>query len=144
MKKIILGKKDKNKKYDFRETCFGIYVKDNKLLVTFDPKYKQYTLIGGGIDNDESKHECLRREFKEEVGLKIKRIKHFITVDCFWLAGGDYPMESLANFFYIEPDKELNTKAEGKIEYIDLDKIDLPLPYQKKAIEILKKESNFK
>ena len=53
-------------------------------------------------------------------------------------------MESLANFFYIEPDKELNTKAEGKIEYIDLDKIDLPLPYQKKAIEILKKESNFK
>ena len=32
MEKIILGKKDSNLKYDFRETCFGLYIKDNKVL----------------------------------------------------------------------------------------------------------------
>jgi hypothetical protein len=45
MKKIITGTKDKNLKYDFRETCFGLYVKDYRLLVTYDKKYNQYSLI---------------------------------------------------------------------------------------------------
>ena len=34
MKKVQIGIKDKNIKYDFRETCFGIYVKDKKLYLT--------------------------------------------------------------------------------------------------------------
>ena len=72
MRKIRLGDKDKSLKYDFRETCFGIYKKGNQMLVTFDKKYNQYSLIGGGIEPGEKKHDTLRREFLEEVGIKIK------------------------------------------------------------------------
>jgi hypothetical protein len=54
MKTIILGNKDDNLKYGFRETCFGIYIKDNKVLVTYDKKHNQYSLIGGGIEENES------------------------------------------------------------------------------------------
>lgn len=138
MRKIKLGKKDETLKYDFRETCFGLYVKDNKILVTYDQKYKQYSLIGGGIEDGEKKHDTLRREFLEEAGIKIKKIKHFVTVDCFWLAGGDYPMESLANFYLMDVDKYLDGEFESIYEFIDIDKIDLPLPYQKKALELFK------
>lgn len=140
MRKIKLGKKDKNLKYDFRETCFGLYVKDNKILVTYDKKYNQYSLIGGGIEENEAKHETLKREFLEEAGIKIKKIKHFITIDCFWLAGGDYPMESLANFYYVDIDKYLNIECESNYEFIDINDIEFALPYQKKAFELFMEE----
>ena len=76
MKKIIIGEKLENLKYDFRETCFGIYMKDNKVLVTYDKKYNQYSLIGGGIESGENYKDTLEREFLEEVGIKIKDINY--------------------------------------------------------------------
>ncbi len=136
MKKIILGKNNNNLKYDFRETCFGLYKKDNKILVTFDKKYNQYSLIGGGRETSETKHDTLRREFLEEAGIKIKKIKHFITIDCFWLAEGNYPIESLAHFYLIEIDKFLDINSESGYEFIEVNKLNLPLPYQKKALEL--------
>ena len=142
MKKLTIGKKDEAKKYDFRETCFGIYVKNNEILVTIDPKRNQYTFIGGGIEPNESHEETLKREFLEEVGIKIKNIKEFITIDCFWLAGGDYPMESLANFYTIDIDKFVEMETEGNYEFIDINEIDLPLPYHKKALELFKEYLN--
>ena len=142
MNKITLGEKFKDKKVGFRETCFGIYIKDGKALVTFDKKHNQYTFIGGGVDEGETKHESLRREFLEEVGMKIKHIKHFITIDCYWLAGGDYPMESLAHFYTIEIDKCVDMEREGNYEFIDIEKLDLPLPYHKKALELFKEYLN--
>ena len=140
MKKIKLGTRNKNLKYDFRETCFGLYRKDNQILVTIDKKRNQYSLIGGGIEESETKHDTLRREFLEEAGIKIKRIKHFVTIDCFWLAGGDYPMESLANFYLFEIDKFLDIECESGYEFVDINKLNLPLPYQKKALELFLEE----
>ena len=142
MKKIVLGEKFKDTKMGFRETCFGLYVKDGKILVTYDKKHNQYTFIGGGIDEGETKHDTLRREFLEEVGIKIKHIKHFITIDCYWLAGGDYPMESLANFYTIDIDKFVEIETEGNYEFIDINEVDLPLPYHKKALELFKEYLN--
>ena len=140
MRKIKLGTKEKSLKYDFRETCFGLYIKDNKLLVTYDKKYNQYSLIGRGIQKNETKHEALRREFLEKAGIKIKNIKHFITIDCFWLASNNYPIESLANFYYIDIDKYLDIECESSYEFIDVNNINIPLPYQKKALELFIKE----
>ncbi len=143
MEIITIGEKDKSKKYDFRETCFGIYVKNNEVLVTIDPKRNQYTFIGGGIEPNESHEETLKREFLEEVGIKIKDIKEFITIDCFWLAGGDYPMESLANFYKIDIDEYLeNVETEGVYKFVNMNELTLPLPYQEKALELIKKEVN--
>lgn len=134
--KIVVGEKDETKKYDFRETCFGIYEKDGKIAVVYDKN--QYSLIGGGIDEGETKEETILREFKEEVGYNIEVVEHLCTIDCFWLAGGKWPMESLANIFIINILDEIEgIEAESKLEFIDLDKVVdmLPLPYHKKAIE---------
>ena len=139
MEIITIGKKDETKKYDFRETCFGIYIKNNELLVTIDPKRNQYTFIGGGIEPNESHEETLKREFIEEVGIKIDKIKEFITIDCFWLASGDFPMESLAHFYKIETLEYIdNIETEGEYKFININDLDLPLPYQEKALEIIK------
>ena len=60
MEKITIGEKLEDKKYDFRETCFGICVKDDKMLLV--KKNEQFSFIGGGIEKDETQEECLKRE----------------------------------------------------------------------------------
>lgn len=137
METITLGEKFKEK-YSFRETCFGIFRHDNKLLLI--KKDNQYSLVGGGKENNETLLECLKREFLEETGYLIVNYKELICIDCYWLANNKYPMLSKANIFEVEVD--LNNKKDAReegitIEWIDIDlaKDLLPLPYHKKAIE---------
>ena len=82
MNKIIIGKKFDGES-DFRETCFGIYEKDNKILLV--KKDNQYSLVGGGIESGESVEQCLRREFLEETGYLLNKIEPILVVDCYWL-----------------------------------------------------------
>lgn len=142
MEKIVIGKKF-DTKYDFRETCFGIYEKDGKILLC--KKDNQYSLIGGGIEVGESREDCLKREFLEEAGYNISSIEELVVIDCFWLAAGKYPLESLANIFTIEINQQTKQKPledNIEIEFVDIDKVEdlLPLPYHRKAIEYYKKK----
>ena len=149
MAKIIIGEKLENVKYDFRETCFGICLKNNKLVLV--KKKGQYSFIGGGIENGESYEDCLKREFIEESGYSIQDIKPFVTIDCFWLAAGKWPLESLANFYIVELGEKIcePTEEGHEVEEIQLDNAEelLPLPYHKKALDLYLNnfinESNF-
>lgn len=136
MKTITIGEKF-NSKYDFRETCFGIVVKDGKILLV--KKNNQYSLVGGGIEKNETFEDCLKREFLEEAGFQITNIKPLVCIDCFWLAAGKYPLESKANIFEVEVDllnKTSPTEDGHSVEWIDLEKAKdlLPLPYHEEAL----------
>lgn len=139
MKKITLGEKFVDKKFDFRETCFGICEKDNKILLTKKVKKNEVAMVGGGIEKGESHQDCLRREFIEESGYTVESIKEFCTIDCFWLAGGTWPMESLANFYIIKVSENSITPTEEGHEamWVPIDQAEklLPLPYHKEAIK---------
>ena len=138
MDKIIIGERHENLKYDFRETCFGICVKNNKMLLV--KKNGQYSFIGGGVESGETHNECLRREFLEESGYELIDINPFVTIDCFWLAGGRWPLESLANFYLVQVGEQFSNPLEEdcSIEEIDLKQVKnlLPLPYHKKALDM--------
>lgn len=138
MKKIVLGKPFENTKYSFRETCFGICVNNNKILLSYNSSKNEYALPGGGIEKGESKTDCLAREFKEETGYGIKDYCEFVSIDCFWLAANVYPMESLAHFYLVNVDKkEFLTEKFSEGVWVNLfeAKNFLPLPYQAKALE---------
>ena len=138
MEKIVIGEKLENTKYDFRETCFGICVKNGKMLLV--KKKGQYSFVGGGIENGETKEECLKREFIEESGYELLSAEPFVTIDCFWLAAGKWPLETLANFYIVKVGNKLcePTEEGHVVEEIKLEKVDeiLPLPYHKKALEL--------
>ena len=137
MERIVLGKK-KNIKYDFRETCFGIVYKNHKFYVS--EKNNEISLIGGGIESNETHTETLKREFMEEAGLTITNIKDFITIDCYWKTRYGDHMNSLANFYIVSVSDKIAipTENSSKLIILDEDKIEeqLMLPYQKKAIKI--------
>ncbi len=143
MKKLQLGEKF-DCKFDFRETCFGIVKKDNKILLV--NKNGQYSLVGGGIEPNEKKHQCLKREYKEETGYSIKKIRELICVDCFWFAAGKYPLESKAHIFVAEIDesaKKVKSEEGHFPEFVDICKaMDLlPLPYQKSGLKFYFEET---
>ena len=138
MKKFVVGKPF-DCKFDFRETCFGICEKDGKILLTQKVSKNETSLVGGGIENGESHLDCLKREFKEEVGCVISSIKELCDVDCYWLAAGKYPLRSLAHFYIVDVENEQFKPIEEGHKplwvYIDQLKNLCPLPYHQKAIE---------
>jgi len=139
MKTITLGKKFVDRKYAFRETCFGICEKNGQILLTKNTKKNEIAMVGGGIEKGETHRLCLEREFLEESGYTVESAEELCTIDCFWLAGGQWPMESLANFYIIK----LSEKGGAPLEeghqpiWVPVDEVEnlLPLPYHKEAIK---------
>lgn len=136
MNKLVIGRKNNNIRYVFRETCFGIVEKNNEFYITL--KGSDYSLIGGGIESNESHLECLKREFIEEAGLKIKSIKELCTIDCYWNTRSDIDMNSLSNIYIVEVFDEEYKPLEKNSTLVKCTKEELlnniVLPYQKEAL----------
>lgn len=132
MKRIVLGNKDDNINYEFRETCFGIVKKNDLFYIT--KKRNDYSLIGGGIEDNESFIDCLRREFREEAGLNIINIEELCIVDCYWYTRSEVYMNSLSNIFIVDVSDEEFEPLENDSMLVKCDKDFLMdhihLPYQ--------------
>lgn len=72
MDKIIFGKKEDRVEYDNRPGVYVIIFDDKKEKIAIIQTSNGYFLPGGGIDNNESHEECLKREAIEELGWKIE------------------------------------------------------------------------
>ncbi len=143
MKKITIGIKNESTNYSFRETCFGIvYINKNFYLTK---KKEEISLIGGGIEKNETHIETLKREFLEESGLTIKSFQHFITIDCYWKTKNNSHTNSLSHFYIIKIGDKQSKPSEKLCELYITKKEEilnlLPLPYQNKAIELFLKEN---
>jgi len=69
----------------FNIRVYGIWLDEGKILVN-EEVIKGRTIIkfpGGGLDWGEGTIDCLKREWKEELGIDIEVIKHFYTTDFF-------------------------------------------------------------
>ena len=138
MDKIILGNKEKDKEYYFRETCFGIVYKNNNFYITI--KNNDYSLIGGGIEEGESHIETLKREYMEEAGLEIENATPLITIDCYWVTRHGHYVNSLAHFYIVSVSDKENTPLEQESSLVKVSKEEilskLFLPYQIKAVSM--------
>lgn len=139
MQRIVIGKKVK---CDYRKTVYGIIACGEKLLVTYSNKDKEYSLIGGGVEQGETLEESLKREFLEESGYLIDKINEFVNIDCFWRKRDGRLMETDANFFFCEVDE--NKKIEPLESFHEPMWIDIsqalkliPFPYQIEALKLL-------
>ena len=59
-----------HKLYDFVVTIF--IVRRGKVLLVYRKKYKEWLPIGGHVDLDEDPEMALRKEIREECGLKVR------------------------------------------------------------------------
>lgn len=69
----------------FNIRVYGIWIHDGRLLVNEERIREQMVikLPGGGLDWGEGTIDCLKREWKEELGIDIEVLQHFYTTDFF-------------------------------------------------------------
>lgn len=133
---ILIGEKNENIKYVFRETVFGICLRNEELYLT--QKGEDISLIGGGIESNETEEATLKREALEEAGLEIIGMNKICDIDCYWKTRDNRDMESLTHIYQIEiSDKIIEPlEVESKLVKMSINeaKKRLNLPYQKQGL----------
>lgn len=133
---ILIGEKNENIKYDFRETVFGICLRNEELYLT--KKDEDISLIGGGIELNETEETTLKREALEEAGLEIIGMNKICDIDCYWKTRDNRDMQSLTHIYQIEiSDKIIEPlEVESKLVKMSINeaKNQLKLPYQKQGL----------
>ena len=105
----------------FNVRVYGILIENDSVLVS-EEVHGVHVIIkfpGGGLEFGESTHECLRREYMEELQLEIDIVDHFYTVDFFQVSAFD-PTQQVISIYYLVKN---NT---GKL--IKVTNSELPLP----------------
>ncbi len=57
--------------YVFRKSLYGMYIKDNSVVMVQDATSKKWEFPGGGIEEGETELAGFKREFKEETGMEL-------------------------------------------------------------------------
>jgi 8-oxo-dGTP pyrophosphatase MutT (NUDIX family) len=64
----------------YRQASRGIILHEDKMLLVYVPKLDIYTFPGGGLEDNESKIDCLKREILEETGYVVTSYEEKSTV----------------------------------------------------------------
>lgn len=101
---------------------YAICIKNNEILVLFE-KYAGEDLVklpGGGLEYGEGTMECLHRELKEELNLRVKNVGHFYTQEGF-LKSKFNENEQLLTIYYLA---EIEDETELKILEPSIEKVE--------------------
>jgi 8-oxo-dGTP diphosphatase len=99
---ITFGEKEEGKEYIWRPAvyCLMFNCQNDKMAIiqTSDGKY---FLPGGGIENNETHEECLKREALEEMGMEIE-IGHFVgCARRYFYSTNEYKYYLSEGYFYL-------------------------------------------
>ena len=96
----------------FNVRVYGIFIHENKLLVS-DEHIKGMNITklpGGGLEYGEGTHDCVAREFKEELDLDIEVVSHFYTTDFFVNSAFSSNNQVLSIYYLVKPKEDFNTQ----------------------------------
>lgn len=92
----------------YRNAARGIIYDGSKLLMVYSSFYNDYTFPGGGVENEESSIECLKRECIEEVGAQVDEIEPLFKIVENYNWNGYYLIQT-SEFFMCKMVKQTNT-----------------------------------
>lgn len=108
----IFGTKLEGIQYKERAGVYGVALNEEGNIAVIKT-HRGYFLPGGGIETDENHEQCIKREFKEEIGYDIN-VKQFIgKASSYRYAEGLKGYYHMVGFYYIV---ELMDKIADPIE----------------------------
>ena len=114
-----------NCKIILRNAVRAIIINENKILMVRLGKTKEYKFPGGGIEENETAEEALKREVLEEAGCSVTKIKEKIGVMTeFGIAEEDRNsiFKMVSNYYAVKIDNNQSDqkldKYEEKLEFI--------------------------
>lgn len=108
----------------FNVRVYGLLIRDGRLLVNEEVIRGQQIikLPGGGLDWGEGTTDCLVREWKEELNIDIKVLRHYYTTDFFQPSA--YDDSQVISIYYlvdgVVPDVIINTEANERTYWLPL------------------------
>lgn len=132
----------------FNIRIYGLLIEQNRLLITKELFVDEliYKFPGGGLEFGEGLHDCLIREFKEELNLDIEVVQHIFTQDDFIQSAVNPDDQVLMIYYQVKAKnfEEFKVKTSDIKELIwkDLDELkaeDLTMPTEQKAVQELLK-----
>lgn len=96
---------------------YGILIHENKLLVSdeYIKGMKITKLPGGGLEFGEGTHDCLKREFKEELDLEVEIESHFYTTDFFVNSAFSRANQLISIYYIVKSKQDFNFKTSNKL-----------------------------
>lgn len=120
----------------FNLRVYGILINEKKQVLVSDEfiRDKYYTKFpGGGLEFGEGTRDCLKREFIEELNLKIEVLDHLYTTD-FFQESAFRPGDQIISIYYLVKPLELLNVRLSDIEF-DFDEEQLIRYEQTKEVE---------
>jgi 8-oxo-dGTP diphosphatase len=116
-----------NKRFNIR--VYGLLIENGKVLINEELiKGRQVIKFpGGGLDWGEGTIDCLKREWKEELGLDIEVAQHFYTTDFFQPSAFD-DSQVISIYYKVLANKEaeiVNYVAGERTYWLDISAINL-------------------
>jgi len=135
----IFGEVQKGISYTKRKGVYGIAINESRQVAVIEMPHGDF-LPGGGIENNETEDECLKREFIEETGYDIKINNHI----CNGTQYGYGPkskkyMELVGSFYFIQflNDTGLKSETNHKLVWKSIEELkkSILIEYQYWAIQ---------
>ena len=132
----------------FNIRIYGLLIEQNRLLIIKEPFVDEliYKFPGGGLEFGEGLHDCLIREFKEELNLDIEVVQHIFTQDDFIQSAVNPDDQVLMIYYQVKAKNfeefKVKTSDINEVIWKDLDELkveDLTMPTEQKAVQELLK-----
>lgn len=112
----------------FNLRVYGILLDENRRVLVSDEYIRgnYYTKFpGGGLEFGEGTRDCLKREFMEEMGLRISVGEHIYTTDYFQMSAFN-PEHQIISIYYFVNALEL-IKAPIRLEPFEFDEREMKM-----------------
>ena len=112
----------------FNLRVYGILVNEQQQVLVADEyiRGKFYTKFpGGGLEFGEGTRDCLKREFMEEMNLRVEIMDHIYTTDYFQMSAFN-PSHQIISIYYFTKALEL-IKAPLRTKLFDFDERELKM-----------------
>jgi 8-oxo-dGTP diphosphatase len=90
----------------FNIRVYGILLNEQKQVLVSDEfiRGNYYTKFpGGGLEFGEGLRDCLKREFKEEMGLDVETQDHIYTTDHFQISAFNTDHQIISIYYFVKP-----------------------------------------
>lgn len=152
--------------FRFNIRVYGILINEKKQLLVSDELIRgnYYTKFpGGGLEYGEGTRDCLKREFLEEMNLRVEVEDHIYTTDYFQQSAFHPDHQIISIYYFVKPLEEIKARLsniafdfdeaqlkiyekQNEIEtfrfinWNELSEVDVTLPIDKIVVKLIKQK----
>lgn len=104
--------------FRFNIRVYGILINDQQQVLVADEliRGKYYTKFpGGGLEFGEGTRDCLKREFVEEMNLKVEVGEHLYTTDYFQVSAFNPDHQIISIYYLVKPLEAISVRLSDKV-----------------------------